>query len=144
MIMNKKQIQEMYCQYLQREGYEAGFDEMNNVYFNYEGLNYWLMIDEREEGKYVRMLCPNMLPLVNQEEEIRALILANTINAQYKLGKIYLFLDERKNTSAEVASFLKEPEDFQYVFQRLSALLKAIIANFAMEMLKGIDNSENA
>jgi hypothetical protein len=133
-VVEKKELQDMYLTYLKDEGYRAELDEDGDISFKYEGGFYYIYVDADDE-KYFRMVCPYFWKLETDEEKLKALKAVNLVNRQYKCGKVFLVRDD-KNVTADIGLFLNDVNDFKFVFSRMIGILQEMVNELADEMKK--------
>jgi hypothetical protein len=132
--MDKKTLQEMYLANLRDEGYKGEIDDDGDILFKYEGMSYFILVREDDES-YHSILFPRFWSLENQDDKIKALMAANSMNRQYKNGKIYL-VGELEDVSASIQLFLPVASDFKKFFSRMMGILQGMCKEFASEMEK--------
>ena len=78
---------QLYFDFLQTEGYVPTVNEQNDVVFKQEGKTFVISVDE-DDDQFLRVIFPNFWSVETAEELVRALAMANAINARFKVGKI--------------------------------------------------------
>lgn len=78
---------QLYHDFLQAEGYVPTVNEQNDVVFKQEGKTFVISVDE-EDDQFLRVIFPNFWGVESSEELVRALAMANAVNARMKVGKI--------------------------------------------------------
>jgi hypothetical protein len=78
---------QLYFDFLQTEGYVPTVNEQNDVVFKQEGKTFVISVDE-EDDQFLRVIFPNFWSVESGEDLVRALAMANAINARFKVGKI--------------------------------------------------------
>ena len=132
--MDKKALQDLYLEYLRDEGYKGELDEDGDISFKYEGGFYYIFIDEDDE-KYFRIVYPNFWEIESDDERIKALTVTNTVNREYKCGKVLLVgKDDKKNTWAEVGVFLSDANEFKLFFTRMIGIIQSMVSDYEQGM----------
>ena len=124
----------MYLACLRDEGYKGEVDNDGDIHFKYEGMDYFILVHEDDE-QFHKILFPRFWALETQEEKVKALIASNSMNRQYKNGKVYL-VGELENVAASIELFLNDPNDFQKLFSRMMGILQKMVNDFVAEMKK--------
>jgi hypothetical protein len=132
--MDKKTLQELYLSFLRDEGYKGEVDSDGDILFKFEGRSYFILVHEDDEN-FHKILFPRFWALESQEEKGKALIVANSMNRQYKNGKVYL-IGDLERVSASMELFLNDPNDFKILFLRTMGILQNMVNEFADEMRK--------
>ncbi|MCL2804490.1 MAG: YbjN domain-containing protein [Treponema sp.] len=127
--MNKEQLQKLYLDYLKEEGFTGYLDEDGDIEFKYEGDKYFLYIDENDT-EYFRIQAVYGCELSSEEDVIKHLEAANAVNADYKLGKIFI-REEKELVLLETSLFLANPDNFKPFFKRCLGILQSMISDFA-------------
>lgn len=122
--------QQMYLDFLKREGYFPEVDRDGDITFKREG-GLFLLFTEEEDPAYFRLVYPGFWSIDSEEERQRALKAAVEIGREIKVVKIYL---TEKNTWAAVEQFFDPIEDFQKVFGRLIRTLRGGVTRFGEKM----------
>jgi hypothetical protein len=134
MIVDKKELQALYLDYLKDEGYKGEVDEDGDISFKYEGGAYWIFVDAEDE-KYYCVAFPCFWKLETEEEKMKALLVANSVNGQYKCGKVFL-VGENEDVTAQIDLFLTDINDFKIFFRRTLGILQEMVKDFVDEMNK--------
>ena len=126
--MTCMQRAELYCAYLQEEGYGAKMAESGNIRFKYEGLKLYIPISE-DDDEYFLLLCPNFFKI--EEDKVSwALLSAAEITINAKVVKVFLNPDDSTNVSASFEMFCSSPEDVFPVFRRAFDAIKHATERF--------------
>ena len=112
--MNKRDMANMYSNYLRSEGYAPKIDDDGDVIFKYEGRTYLIMPDERDQ-QFFRLIFPNFWSIESEAERQKVLAAAGHATGLTKVGKVYIMRD---STWASVEIFLASPDHFSAVFTR--------------------------
>ena len=132
--MDKKALQELYLSNLRDEGFRGEIDSDGDIRFKYEGMNCFIVVHE-DDDKFHKIIFPQFWTLETQDEKIKALIITNALNRQYKNGKLYL-VGDLENVTATVELFLNNEGDFKVFFLRMMSILQGMANDFASEMKK--------
>ncbi|GHU24074.1 hypothetical protein FACS1894164_09820 [Spirochaetia bacterium] len=123
---SKSDLQNMYLNYLQEEGYRPNIDEDGDVHFKSEGDNYYIIVND-DDPEFFQLLYPNFWEIESEDERIDVALAASYATMQTKVAKIYL--TDYDDTSVSVEIYLNNPEDFKTMFPRmLSAIDTALNA----------------
>ena len=128
--MTKQERAEMYHEYLIDEGYAPKIDSDGDVVFKFEGGNYLLLLDEKDE-EFFRLVFPGFWSIESEQERAMATQAALAATAQTKVVKVFLVDD---NTWASIEMFCNPPESFKSVFLRCIRALQAGVQNFKEKM----------
>jgi copper chaperone CopZ len=132
--MDKKELQDFYLDYLKEEGYKASLDDDEDIVFKYEGHKYWLSVDEEDE-KYFEIGYGCEWEFESDEEKIKSLKVSSSVNSEYKLGKIWVNIDEGI-VQVELNLLLAKQDDFKIFFLRCLDTVQYMMADFAEKMEK--------
>jgi hypothetical protein len=130
--MNKEELQKFYLDFLKEEGYSGSLDSDGDIDFKFEGEQYILYVDENDPA-YFRIQAGYVCDLDSDEEVFKHLEAANAVNAEYKLGKIFLRI-EKEHVLLETSLFLAQPDDFKPFFKRCLGILQGMISDFAEKL----------
>lgn len=128
--MSKQARAEMYRQFLTEEGFAPRIDEDGDVFFKYEGGNYLVLVDDRDE-EFFRLIFPGFWSIESDEERVMVTLAAQHATAQTKVAKVFTVRD---NTWATIEMFCSPPENFKSVFRRCLNALRASVVNFQEKM----------
>ena len=132
--MDKKTLQDQYLDILREEGFKGEVDSDGDIHFKFEGMSYFIMVREDDET-YHSILFPRFWNLESQDEKIKALMVTNSMNLQYKCGKLFL-VGELESVSASIQIFLINPAELKKFFSRMVGILKGMVDEFVVEMKK--------
>jgi len=135
--MNRDELQKLYMDYLVEEGYKASSDDDGDIEFKYEGDLYIMFVDEKDT-EYFRIQSGCGLDLDTEDDKYRALQAASMVNAEYKLGKIFIRL-ERGVAIVETGIFLVKPEDFKMFFKRCLGILQGMLSDFFDKLKEDVE-----
>jgi hypothetical protein len=131
-LQSKEALQLMYINYLRREGYLPEIDSDGDIRFKKEGQTY--LIDVRaqvEDSQYLRILFPNFWSIDNDIERLEVLAVADYVNSDIKVVKLYTVKD---HVWATVEIFISNQEDFKDIFSRIMSVLSGGVERFAKKM----------
>jgi hypothetical protein len=116
---SKEELQAMYVNYLQKEGYVPEIDSDGDVRFKKEGKTYFIAVDDRDL-EFFRIVLANIWEIETEEEYLKVLIACDGATASTKVAKAHTV---RSNVWISTEVFVATPEDFEGVFKRcLSAI----------------------
>ena len=121
-------------EFLTQEGFRPTLAAGGEVRFNYEGGHYTIR-QLPDDDQYVSISYPNFWELRSPEEEVRALRAANLAAQTTKVAKVHV-LETHHNVWAEAELLIERPEQFEVLFLRVLAILKAVVGKFVELMRK--------
>ncbi len=127
---SKEQLQRLYVEHLEAEGYRPSIDADGDIQFKREGRTYFIIISERDP-EFFRLVLANIWKIEDDSERSRVLVAADHSNAVSKVSKVYLVQD---NVWVCVELFLAAPEDFKGVFERSLAAMEVGVSNYVERM----------
>lgn len=113
---NKDQLQQLYMQYLNAEGFNPNVTQAGNVRFRREGRFYIIYVDEKDP-EYFRLVLSFSAEDKSAAARMRRIEGTNLATYETKVVKAYLDSDGDPNFAAEM--FLIVPGDFKTHFTRL-------------------------
>ncbi len=128
--MTKEERAEMYRRHLAEEGFFPKIDGDGDVVFKYEGLLFFIAVDDEDED-FFRIVFPNFWSIDSEEERARVERAALEATAKTKVAKVFPVRDD---TWATIEIFCTPPESFRHVFRRSLSALRAGIKNFQEAM----------
>ena len=114
--VSKSKLQKIYADYLRSEGFDPSVDNDGDIFFKYQGGNYYIYVYERDP-QYFRLVCPNIWKIESPEERSDAALAASKVNASWKLVKVYVADWDDVMVSADI--LIKDPSDFIGFFYRM-------------------------
>ena len=127
--MTKEELQHLYLDYLKEEGFKASVDEEGDIEFKFEGDKYILFVEEKDL-EYFRIQSGYGFEFKTDEDKIKSLQVLNSVNYEYKLGKICVDIDEEL-VIVETGFFLVKPDDFKLFFKRCLGIIQGMISDFS-------------
>ncbi|MDR0569166.1 MAG: hypothetical protein LBG87_08175 [Spirochaetaceae bacterium] len=118
--MTKTQLQRMYSGYLQSEGFSPAVDSDGDVSFKYQGGNYYISVDEKDQA-FFQLVLPNIWKIESHSERNDAALAASLLSERKKIVKVYVTDWDNVMISAEL--LLPSPSDFSLFFYRLLELI---------------------
>jgi hypothetical protein len=112
----KDQLQQIYMQHLNTEGYNPNITQAGNVRFRREGRFYIIYVDEKDP-EYFRLVLSFSADDKTPAARSKRVEGANLATTETKVIKAYVDSDGDPNFAAEM--FLIVPGDFKTHFQRL-------------------------
>ncbi|WKZ66385.1 MAG: hypothetical protein QY325_00330 [Flavobacteriales bacterium] len=128
--LTKEQLQKMYMDYLDAEGYRPELDSDGDVQFKAEGKTYFINVLE-DDPTYFRLVLANIWPIESEEERTQCLVAVDYSNAKSKVAKSYLVKD---NIWVGIEVFMPKPEDFEHIFKRSLSALSNGVAHYVTKM----------
>lgn len=128
--MTKAELQELYVNYLTKEGYKPSIDSDGDVVFKKEGRTYFIAVRENDL-EYFTIVLPNFWEIESERERLQVLISADAANAKSKVAKVFTIRD---NTWAAIELFVSGPEDFEGIFTRSLRAIDNAVNNFVDKM----------
>jgi hypothetical protein len=115
----KKELQDIYLNYLRYEGYVPEIDSDGDVMFKVSGNTYYIIVNEDDE-EYFRMYTQRTL---SSSQRSKAHDAANYATRRTKVAKVYVSqAEDRVTIAAEI--YVARPEDFKDVFSRLISAIE--------------------
>ena len=127
---SKEQLQRLYVEHLEAEGYRPSIDVDGDVQFKREGRTYFIIISEKDP-EFFRLVLANIWKIEDDLERSRVLVAADHSNAVSKVAKVYMVKD---NVWVCVELFLAAPEDFRGIFERSMSAMEAGVSNYVERM----------
>lgn len=116
---------------LKNEGYLPSIDDDGDILVKVQGLAFYVMASDTDD-MYLRVLLPSFWSLDSEQEFAKAHFVANKLNKEYKVGKIFLSKD---NTYASCELFINKDDVYlNKILLRLFQLLFSMRKDFADEM----------
>jgi hypothetical protein len=115
-----------YLSFLEQEGFRAGFDDDGDVWFQFDGGNYYLLSEE-DDPPYFRLLYPNFWPIADDGMRRLAHEAVSQVNQEVKGVKLVVTGDQ---VSAELELFLEPLDIFTRVFPRCLVAVRAAVERF--------------
>jgi hypothetical protein len=123
---------EEYGQHLRELGYEAGVLASGALAFKSEGRSYFILLDA-DDPDFLCLLYRDFWSTNSREEMVQAFIVADAVNREAKVAKIF-FDEDRKKVSASVEAVLADHATFNPVFPRYFRMLRAAVESFVDQM----------
>jgi len=130
--MTLSQLQDMYSNFLNDEGYKPSIDSDGDVVFKVEGRTFWIDVDEKDPESF-RLVFSNFWEIESLAEKLKVYEVMNYINRTTKVAKVFLSPKE-DDVSMDANIFVKQPEDFIFHFHRMLDLLLYEIMEFRDKM----------
>jgi hypothetical protein len=130
--MTLPQLQAMYSDFLDKEGYKPSIDSDGDVVFKVERRTFWIDVDEKDPESF-RIVFSNFWEIESLAEKLKVYEVMNFINRTTKVAKVFLSPRE-DDVSMDANIFVKEPEDFKFHFPRMLDLLLYEIDEFREKM----------
>lgn len=128
----KADLQKMYMDYLQEEGYKPEIDKDGDVGFKKEGRYYYISIQSQEKDtEFFRLVFPKFWKIESDAERVRVLAAANESNSSVKVCKVYT-QDDDVWAAAEI--LVEKPEQAKAVFKRAVSTIENAVSKFVNEM----------
>jgi len=127
---SKEELQEMYTDFLDREGYNSWVDEDGDIQFKREGKTFFIEVDE-DDAEFFRVVLPNIWPIESEEEREQVLYACDVANRRVKTAKIYTVRD---NVWISVEVFEKDRDDYESYFDRCIKVV-SLAADYFVEAM---------
>ncbi len=122
-LPGRADLQTMYIEYLQDEGYSPKVDEDGDVSFKREGRTFYIIVDEKDL-EFFRIVYPNFWPIESDDERDMVALAASYANRRTKVAKAYIDGDDTW-IAAEI--YIAEPGDFgRWVPRMMNAIQTAL------------------
>ena len=125
-----EEIRKGFTSFLYEQELFSKIDDDGDVQFKYDGKTFFLDVNENDP-EFFRMVLANIWSIDSEEERTRAYKVVNGINAEKKVGKIYLTND---NVWVAIETFLDEPEDYKAYFDRSLKIMLECVNEFVEGM----------
>jgi hypothetical protein len=129
--MSKVKLQKIYVDYLRSEGFSPSIDNDGDIFFKYQGGNYYIYVYE-QDIQYFRLVCPNIWKIESPAERINAALAASKVNSSWKLAKVYVADWDDVMVSADI--LIQSPSDFTDFFYRMLEVLNDAKNDFWNQM----------
>lgn len=123
---------DLYKNYLINQGYRPEVDEDGDIFFKREGRGFYIFPNENDK-EYFRISLPNFWSIENEAERLQVLEACNYTNALTKVVKVHT-VKNNTNVWASVEMFLKNPQDFEPIFERSCRAIISAVESFAEKM----------
>lgn len=127
--MSKADREQMYTEFLRAEGYLPDLEKDERVVFEKGDQAYVILISEDDD--YFQILMPPFWPIESEAERVKAVRVADAVNSETKVAKIYFHED---NTWVTVQMFCIPPQSFKPVFGRCMSVLEHAVESFVKQM----------
>lgn len=128
--MTKSELQQMYQDYLQSEGFRPEIDQDGDITFKYEGKEYYIIVDE-DDLEYFTIMSFEVWKIDSPEELLKAQAACVFATRRTKVAKSFI-TDDKVRFKIEL--FVAKPEDFKGVFIRSLGALDTVRENFVTTM----------
>ncbi len=128
--LSREEVQKLYVDYLEGEGYRATIDSDGDVTFKVEGRYYFIHVLP-EDPAYFRLVMPNIWEIEDDLERARAIFAVNYTNLTTKVAKSYLTTN---NVWISVEIFVGAPGDFKKIFARSLSAIDFAASTFVERM----------
>jgi hypothetical protein len=118
--MSKEQLQQMYMDYLQQNGYQPFIDSDGDVDFKAQGFNFYISVDEGDIESF-RIVFPAFWEIESDDERIKASDAISYANRTTKVARIYIERNDDVYIDANI--LLSKPDDFKNHFERMIDLI---------------------
>jgi hypothetical protein len=128
---NAKKGAKKYLDFLAEEGFRPQINANGDVAFKYEGGNYLIKIDEKDEA-FFYLAYPNFWRIASDKELVQVKEAALAVTAANKVVKIFPVKDT--DTWATIELFCSPSETFKAVFDRCLRSLRGAVEDFKAKM----------
>ena len=126
---SKKNLQDMYMDYLRAEGYVPSVDKDGDILFKVAGDSYYILVDEDDLQFFQIYMGINL----GKTKLADALHAANYATRRSKVAKVYISQDG-KSAIIKIELLVNKPEDFKQLFSRSMSIMRTAEENFLSEL----------
>ena len=126
---SKKNLQDMYLNFLKEEGYVPSLDKDGDILFKVTGDTYYILVDENDLQFFQIYMGINL----GKTKLADALNATNYANRRSKVAKAYISQDG-KSVVIKIELLLNKPEDFKQLFSRCMLIMKNAEEHFLSEL----------
>ncbi len=126
----REELQKLYLDALEKEGYRPELDQDGDVRFRHEGSSYFIEVRE-DDPMFFRVVLPNFWDIESPKERARIIEAANTTCSDIKVAKVFIV---RNDTWCAVELFLAQQEHFIPILQRCLLAIRAAVNTFSEHM----------
>ena len=128
----KEELQNIYTDYLHREGYMPLIDIDGDIQFKVSGDNYFIIVDDRDI-QFFQIYTGFSLGIISREDALNA---ANNTNRLSKVAKVSISSDDSHQIIVSITAelLLNDPEEFVHVFSRALSLIRNAENNFLRQL----------
>lgn len=123
-------LQEIYMNYLLKEGYQPEVDEDGDVRFKREGRTYYIDVIP-DDAEFFRIVLPAIWPIDDKAERYQAFKAMNQVMRLVKSVKMFTVRDDVWVT---VEMFVNEPAGFKPLFPRIISVIEGSTTQFVYQM----------
>lgn len=110
----RSELQKMYLDFLDDNGFEGEIDPDGDIIFDYDGLTYFIEVNE-DDLEYFRLVLANIWPIESKKEHKKVLVACDFATGKVKAAKVYT---AHENVWVSYECFIANPRDFEAVFER--------------------------
>lgn len=125
-----EELQMMYLNVLEKNELTGTVDGDGDVQFEYDNFTYFIDVDENDP-EYFGLVLANIWPIESEMERLQVLKAADVVNANKKVGKVYINNDNVWITYEDIQ---KEVGDFEAYFKRGLEIIAQSVSMFREEM----------
>ena len=125
-----EELQMMYLSVLEKNDIKGTIDSDGDVQFTYDDFTYFIDVDE-DDPEYFGLVLANIWPIESEMERLQVLKAADVVNANKKVGKIYINND---NVWVTYEDIQKDVGDFEAYFERGLQIIMQSVGMFRENM----------
>jgi len=129
----RDELQQLYIDALEKEGYQPDRDDDGDVRFRHEGHSYFIEVRE-DDPMFFRVVLPNFWDIDSPEERLRVIDAANLATGETKVAKVF---PVRDSTWAACELFIPAQDDFVPILQRCLLAIRSAVNVFTDHMRSG-------
>ncbi len=127
----QRELRTYYSNFLLEEGFSPKPNNFGNLEFKKEGNTYWINIGDDTKSLYLTLQRSGFS--INSDESLeKCYIACSKLNSVYKVGKAYVS-STNENVVLVAQTFLKNEEEFKYIFYRLMNAVDGLYKDFQDE-----------
>jgi hypothetical protein len=128
--MSREVRTEVILRHLKSEGYSPDVDDDGDLHLKFEGLNYYVFLDQ-QDPEFYRICLLNFWSIDDEIERNQVINAAQKATSKTKVAKVFTVRDD---TWASIELFLDGPEQMTEVFRRSMTALQSAVRTFREEM----------
>lgn len=125
-----EELQMMYLSVLEKNELTGSIDGDGDVQFEYDNFTYFIDVDE-DDPEYFGLVLANIWPIETELERLQVLKAADVVNANKKVGKVYINND---NVWVTYEDLQKDVGDFEAYLNRALEIIAQSVAMFRENM----------
>jgi hypothetical protein len=122
--------QNIYMDFLKKEGYVPTIDEDGDIMFKREGYTFFIIIG-KSDPSFLSLLKPNIWSIKSDADRTRAANAVCYVNGEMKVAKAYISGSKDEWVSLAVEIYLDDPHHFSVLLSRMLRLIDGATEEFA-------------